>query len=239
MPLIGWMVLNRSIIHPHPCAAGNRDSVMKTVETRSVRTNMPPGVRAAHIEAVQDEHVAAVQTWALLIPLHRRFLLCNQELFPWFSSWLNNYNGGSGDKWDEIKRGCAVENHWNQSWALKQVTHHKFSYVNSGSLKFNLDIWLSNLPLPPDNQLTMAPSAHQLPLREEICPFQTWELTVNRLTRSRSSHCNSYHPMSSASTAKSAGSGRCYMNINSSCWWSAREGRRGPRRDEEVVVGGE
>lgn len=32
------------------CSWELRDSVMKTVETRSVHTNMPPGVRAAHIE---------------------------------------------------------------------------------------------------------------------------------------------------------------------------------------------
>lgn len=61
---------------------------------------------------------------------------------------------------------------------------------------------------------------------EEICQFQTWKLNLNRLTMSGSSGCNSYHPLSSTSTAKSAGSGRCCMNINNSCWWSAREGRR-------------
>lgn len=50
-----------------------------------------------------------------------------------------------------------------------------------------------------------------------------------------SSGCNSYCPTSGTSTSKSAGSGRCYMNINNSCWWSVRKGGGGPRRGGEVV----
>lgn len=40
----------------------------------------------------------------------------------------------------------------------------------------------------------------------------------------------------STSTAKSAGSGRCCMNINNRCWWSVREGRRGRWRGRGGVV---
>lgn len=112
-------------------------------------------------------------------------------------------------------------------------THPQFSYIKFNSLKFNLDIWHLNLPLPTENQLTMC-YRHTGFIRvlylEEIWQFQTWELNANRSNTSGRSGCNSYHPMSSTSTAKSAGSGRCYMNINNSCWWSAREGRRGAGR---------